>query len=141
MATNSKFIVVQHTADRAGLHWDLRFQKPNSKNYDSFACRKEIPTDTGSKILAIRTHEHSPTEALFLGKIESGYGAGTLKKWDSGECKIYKYTSAHIVIEFSGKRLNGLYHMISIGVVGNRKLIYSKGSFMLFKSSNKEYSK
>ena len=65
----SRFIVTEHKAKKAGTHYDLRFQIPNSSKWASFACRKEIPTKPGQKILAVRTHDHSQKEALFIGKI------------------------------------------------------------------------
>jgi len=82
MSSSSKFIIVKHEARRAGLHFDLRFKMPGSPNWASFAVRKGVPLESGQKVLAIRTHDHSDEEALFLGTIESGYGAGKLSKWD-----------------------------------------------------------
>ncbi len=112
---SSKFIIVQHEAKRAGKHWDLRFQIPGDKNWASFAIRK--PPDTikpGEKIGAIRTHLHSEKEALFLGTIESGYGAGELKEYDSGSCDVIKYTSKSIVVNFHGRKLKGVYNLLQI---------------------------
>ena len=133
--TKSKFIIVKHEAKRAGLHYDLRFIMPNSKNWASFAVRKGVPTAPGTKVLAVRTHDHSEEEALFLGKLESGYGAGKLTKWDDGQCIIHKYSSAHMAIEFKGKKVKGLYHLISTGVIGRQK--YKSKQYMLFKGKLK----
>lgn len=130
MVTKSKFIIVEHHAKRAGLHWDLRFRLPNSKNWDSFAVKKGVPTEPGKKVLAVRTTIHSEEQALFLGVIDDGYGAGELKMWDQGECVIEKFSPAHIVIEFKGKKVKGIYHLISTGLA-NRK--YNQKTFMLFK--------
>lgn len=128
--TRSKFIVVEHHANRARLHFDLRFQMPKSKNWASFAVRKGIPTVPGKKHLAIRTHDHSKSEALFIGTIEKGYGAGKLKKWDDGNCIIHKYSPSHIAIEFKGRKLKGIYHLISTGVVDRN---YKRQTYFLFK--------
>src|SRR4030042_31383 len=118
MNRNSRFIVVEHFAERAGRHFDLRFKQPNSKMWDSFAIKKDIPLNPGTKVLAMKTHLHSESEALFLGKIPSGeYGAGELKKWDDGSCEVLKYTSPHITVKFNGKKVNGLYHLVSLGVI------------------------
>lgn len=129
--TNSKFIVIEHSAKRAGKHYDIRFQIPKLNMWASFACRKEIPIKPGVKILAVRTHDHSQKEALFTGKIESGYGAGTLKKWDGGSCDIIKYSTSHISIDFKGSKLKGIYHFVNTGVIDKK----SKGgkSYILFK--------
>jgi len=128
--TKSKFIVVEHDAKKARLHWDLRFQMPKSSNWASFAVRKGIPTKPGLKHLAIRTHDHSRAEALFIGTIKDGYGAGKLKKWDYGSCIIHKYSPSHIAIEFKGRKVKGMYHLISTGVVDKN---YKRQTWFLFK--------
>jgi len=129
--TRSKFIIVEHDAKKARLHWDLRFKMPNSKLWMSFAVRKGVPTDPGKKVLAVRTHDHTEQEALFLGTITSGYGAGRLKKWDDGSCVIHKFKPGHIAIEFQGRKVKGLYHLISTGVVNKKE--YKNQQYMLFK--------
>jgi len=128
--TNSPFIVVEHHAIKARLHFDLRFKMPNSKSWMSFAVRKGVPLNPGSKVLAVRTHDHSEKEALFLGKIDEGYGAGELKLWDKGDCEIVKFGTGHIVIKFMGKKVKGLYHLVSTGVI-NRD--YKRQTYILFK--------
>lgn len=129
--TNSKFIIVEHHAIKAHLHWDLRFIMPDSDLWMSFAVRKGVPIEAGKKVLAVRTHDHSEEEALFLGKLESGYGAGVLRKWDDGPCVIHKFSPSHILIEFKGKRVRGFYHLISTGVI--RKQEYKAKQYILFK--------
>jgi len=136
MNMNSKFIVVDHDAHRAGKHQDLRFKIPGSANWASFAVRKGIPTTPGIRVLASRTHDHSEQEALFLGEIPAGeYGAGTLKKFDEGSCTVEKMTSPHIVIDFKGKKIKGIYHLINIGVA---KGTYREKAYLLFKSKEKK---
>lgn len=129
--TKSRFVVMKHKANKAGLHYDLRFVIPKKKDWDSFAVRKGVPTETGKKVLAIRTTVHSEKEALLVGKIEKGYGAGTLTKWDGGSCEIIKYTDKHMVIDFKGSKIKGVYHMVSTGVIDKK---FDKKSYMLFKS-------
>jgi hypothetical protein len=128
--TRSEFVVTEHKAKRAGLHWDLRFQMPNSKMWASFAVRKGVPLKEGIKVLAVRTHDHKREEALLTGKIESGYGAGTFKEWDRGKCDIIKYSVSHIAINFKGKKVKGIYHLINVGV-SNKK--YKALQYFLFK--------
>jgi len=128
--TKSQFIVVKHEAKRAGLHFDLRFIMPKSNLWMSFAVRKGVPTEPGKKVLAARTHDHSKEEALFVGEIKEGYGAGKLTKWDGGPCDIIKFGTGHIVIEFKGSKIKGIYHLINTGVVDRN---YKKQTFMLFK--------
>jgi bifunctional non-homologous end joining protein LigD len=132
--TKSRFIVVEHDAKKARLHWDLRFVMPSSKNWMSFAVRKGVPLEVGKKVLAVRTHDHSEEEALMLGTIESGYGAGELKKWDDGNCIIHKFSPSHILIEFKGKKVKGFYHLINTGVVKGQR--YKSQQYMLFKGKS-----
>jgi bifunctional non-homologous end joining protein LigD len=127
----AKFIVVKHEAKRAGTHYDLRFEMPNSNLWASFAVRKGVPLEPGKKVLAVRTHDHSREEALFLGTIASGYGAGKFTKWDDGNCIVKKFTSKHIVVDFKGKKIKGLYHLINTGVIDRE---YKKQNYLLFKS-------
>lgn len=128
--TKSKFVIMEHKANKAGLHFDLRFKMPKSKDWDSFAVRKGVPTLPGKKVLAVRTTVHTEVEALFTGKIEKGYGAGILKRWDDGSCDILKYTEKHIILDLKGKKVKGIYHMLSTGVIDKK---FDKKSYMLFK--------
>lgn len=125
------FVLIKHHAKRAGLHTDLRFEIPRTKSWASFVLHT-IPKDIGKKVLTIRTNNHSKKNALFTGTIKKGYGAGTLKKIDGGKCDIIKYTDKHIVIEFKGTLLKGLYHFVNIGIIrkgtGNqKKYLFFKG--------------
>jgi len=129
--TRSKFIIIKHQAKKAGLHTDVRFRIPNSKLWASFACRKEVPLKKGVKILAIRTQDHSEKEALFTGEIKSGYGAGTLAEYDSGDCDIEKYSNVHIVVNFRGSKIKGSYHFVNTGVIDKD---FKGQKYLLFKS-------
>lgn len=134
--TNSKFVVIHHKAKRAGDHYDLRFKMPGSSKWASFAIRKEIPRQPGKKVLAVRTHDHTTTDALFTGEIKDGYGAGTFKKWDGGSCIIHKYKSSHMTIEFKGSKMKGIYHMVNVGVMKDSGK-YKEQQFILFKGKLK----
>lgn len=129
--TRSKFIIVEHDAKKARLHWDVRFIMPKSKIWASFAVRKGVPLKPGKKVLAVRTHDHTEKEALFLGTIKSGYGAGKLKKWDGGDCIVHKFGPGHILVDFKGKKVKGLYHFISTGVMDRKQ--FKRKQYMLFK--------
>ena len=133
MKDNSRFIIVKHDAKKARLHYDLRFKMPKSKNWMSFAVRKGVPTEPGKKVLAVRTHDHDEKEALFLGIIKDGYGAGKLTKVDDGQCVIHKFSPSHHIIEFKGKKFKGIYHLINTGVFNKRE--YKKQHYLLFKGS------
>jgi len=129
--TRSQFVIMEHKAKRAGLHFDLRFRMPNSNMWASFAVPKGVPTEPGKKALAIRTKDHTRRGALITGNIEDGYGAGYLKLWDSGPCVIQIYTTFHIAIEFNGKKIAGLYHLISTARAGDKNK--KQQSYFLFK--------
>jgi len=133
----SKFIIVEHHAKRAGKHFDLRFRLPDSDKWASFAGKKEPPKEPGTKIMLVRTLDHTEEEALFIGTIESGYGAGTLKKWDGGSCEIHKYERGkHIVVDFKGRKIKGIYHFISTKVLRGSKST-NKEQYMFFKGKLK----
>jgi len=126
----SKFVIMEHKALKAGLHWDLRFRLPNSKMWASFASRKKIPIEMGIKRMITRTNDHNEKEALLTGHITAGYGAGKLTKWDGGSCDIIKYEDKHIIIEFKGSKIKGIYHIISTGVMDKD---FKKPTYLLFK--------
>jgi len=113
----NKFGLFEHRALKKGLHWDLRFEIPNSKNWASFVFNKFPPLEPGERVYIPRAPDHNLENASFTGEIKSGYGAGSLKKVDGGKCEVIKYSNAHIVVDFKGKKLKGLYHFINMGVV------------------------
>ena len=83
--------------------------------------------------MANRTNDHSKEEALMVGTITSGYGAGTLKVWDKGTCIIEKYEPAHIVLNFKGNKIKGLYHLIRM----NSRQFGKGRSYLFFKGKLK----
>jgi bifunctional non-homologous end joining protein LigD len=124
---------MEHDAKRAGKHFDLRFKMPDSNNWASFAVRKGVPIQSGQKVLAVRTHDHSRKDALMTGEIKSGYGAGKLKKWDSGKCEILKYKTSSMSIIFKGSKVKGLYHLVSTGVIDKK---FDGKQYLLFKGKD-----
>lgn len=129
----SKFIIIKHEAERAGLHYDLRFRIPTSRKWASFAVRKGVPIETGIKVLAIRTPDHTEYGALLTGRIGSGYGKGKLTKWDGGYCNVEKYSVSHIVLNLNGNKVKGIYHLLSTGVFDKD---YENKSYLLFKGKS-----
>lgn len=126
-----KFIIVSHDADKAGLHNDLRFEKPEGNLWDSFVIKKDVPLQMGSRVLAVKTHDHNEKDALTLKPILHGYGKGTYTLFDQGFCVIEKYHPSHYVISFQGKKIKGIYHLVSLKVVKDdeklRKYLFFKG--------------
>ena len=130
---NERFILVKHAAIKRGLHYDLRFEIPDSKNWASFSMSKYPPLESGKPVYVPRSNDHSESEALYLGDIPEGeYGAGKLTKEDSGFCDVIKFTNAHIAVDFKGKKLKGVYHFVNVGVFG-RKKDYQNKVYKFFK--------
>jgi DNA ligase D-like protein (predicted 3'-phosphoesterase) len=129
-----RFVIHNHKAKRAGFHQDLRFEDPNKKNHwHSFAVPKNVPLTPSNKVLAIKTHIHTEKEALFKGDIPAGeYGGGNLELFDQGVAQLNKFTSAHIILIMQGKKVNGLYHLISLGNIADKK--FKQQNYILFKS-------
>jgi len=110
----SIFVVHEHHAKRAGLHYDLRLEIDGVLK--SWAFRKELPTMQGVKRLGIPQPDHELWYADFEGEIKEGYGAGLVKIWDKGEFKLVEYEKdKKIVFDCMGSRLRGRYAMINIG--------------------------
>jgi bifunctional non-homologous end joining protein LigD len=130
----ARFVIHLHDAIKRGKHYDLRFQIPNSSNWASFATTKELPKQPGESLYIVRANDHSEKEALFTGTIPEGeYGAGTLKVWDSGSCTISKYSPYHIIIDFHGSKLKGIYQFLNVGIFGGKQS-YKKKVWKFFKS-------
>jgi hypothetical protein len=111
----------------------LRFEIPNSKNWASFSMNEFPPLNPKKRLYIPRSNDHSREAALYIGKIPEGeYGAGILKKADEGKCDVLKYKNSHIVVNFKGKKLKGIYHLVNVGVFGKRRQ-YNKKVYAFFK--------
>ncbi len=97
------FILQQHNADRAGPHQDLYLE--DGVNFTAYAIPKGIPTKPGIKHLAIHVEDHTPSQAMFEGVIESGYGKGTKEIIDEG---TYRQPAPN-VLELFGNSIIGKY--------------------------------
>jgi len=121
------------------LHWDLRFKLPNSENWASFSMNKFPPSKPGERIYIPRSNDHSEKEALFTGVIQKGeYGAGKIIREDQGECEVIKYSKSHIVVNFKGKKLKGIYHFVNTAVFSKSKANYYRNVYAFFKGKINE---
>lgn len=120
----NKFLIHEHHADRAGLHYDIRLEKDCVLK--SWACRKlpELLSGKTKKILIIQQPDHNPDWFDFQGTIEDGYGKGKIKIWDKGTINIIKWGNTNI-IEFNGMKINGTYVMINY-LKPNQYLFFKK---------------
>jgi DNA ligase D-like protein (predicted 3'-phosphoesterase) len=79
----------------------------------SWAIPKDPPTKPNIKRLAIPVEDHPLDYINFEGVIpEGGYGAGTVKIWDSGTYELESRTPSKIVFRLLGKKMRGRYVLI-----------------------------
>lgn len=109
-----KFVLIEHKAVKAGLHYDLRLQRnaavPLVEFYDSWVLPKGIKGKFPK--LAIPTEIHSKKGGEFEGTISEGYGKGKLKIRDTGSMTYLKKTDNEISFSLKGKKINGDFALI-----------------------------
>jgi len=114
-----KFVIHEHHAKRAGLHWDLRLQYKPCKHKDdislySFATRK-LPDFIDGKlkrIMVFQTPDHECWWLNFEGELTQGYGAGMIYIWDQGNLEWIKDDSNRKVFCLRGKKVNGCFALV-----------------------------
>lgn len=119
-------VIQEHTAKRAGLHWDVRFENEipepdidsyifkrsddsnepmsttNTRVLRSFVIPKhQFPTVSGKVLMAILVEDHPWEYKDFEGTIESGYGAGEVKLLFSDYVNVSTFTDEKITFEFN----------------------------------------
>jgi hypothetical protein len=120
---NRYFVIQEHDADRAGLHWDIRFEDDGSlegyldkrdqetnepytsgenKVLRSFVIPKHRFPCSGEKLLCIEVEPHPWEYREFDGEIESGYGKGTVKLLFSDYIEVPIFTDNKIEFVFEG---------------------------------------
>jgi DNA ligase D-like protein (predicted 3'-phosphoesterase) len=109
-----RFTLHEHKARKAGLHYDLRLEWHGGEVM-SFAMRYQPPTTYGVKRLAIEQPLHTEESLDFEGVIEEGYGAGELRKIDSGEYDLVKESPKELILVLKGATLKGTYVMLNTG--------------------------
>ncbi len=121
------FVIQEHQADRAGHHFDLRLGDQNSKNGHSFALRY-LP-NPGEKRLAVRQPDHTLEYFDFEGKIEKGYGKGTVKQHSKGTADVVESSDSLIkFVTHEGRRSNE-YTLVRIE--GSNWILINKGEHRL----------
>ena len=104
-----KLLVIQeHDAVKAGLHWDIRFEKeytdPQSPMYGkkvlrSFAIPKHKLPEEKEQILALEVEDHAWGYRNFEGKLGPGYGEGSVKMVFNKKVEVEKFDKDKIIFE------------------------------------------
>jgi len=134
-----KFLIQEHLADKAGPHWDVRFQWPvtsvsrslhtykhkgrgteepsggdqddSGSVYRSFVDKKmELPKGT-KKIFLVKTEDH-PIEYEFEGEITSGYGKGHVKIFDKGQYELLDKSKERMLLRIKSRHITGTYALV-----------------------------
>ena len=100
-----RFVVQEHDATR--LHWDLRLERDGV--LVSWAIPNGIPMSPKDNRLAVHVEDHPLDYIDFEGVIPEGYGAGTVRLWDTGTYDVEKWQPKEVIVTFHGNRLNGKY--------------------------------
>lgn len=116
----TRFVVHEHDAKKAGLHHDLRIEINGVLL--SFAIPKLI--DEKERRLALKVEDHAISYFDFEGIIEEGYGAGTVKIYDTGACQVEQKKDGY-KIEFFGTKIKGCWTLRSFAT-GDDKYLFFK---------------
>jgi hypothetical protein len=84
------FVIHEHKADKAGLHYDVRLGN-ESLGLFSWATKKSFPKP-GERIALFQQPLHSHAYGKFEGEIKSGYGKGKVDIKESGKVLVTKVT-------------------------------------------------
>jgi hypothetical protein len=98
MTNKRLFIIQEHNAEKAGLHWDIRFEdwRDNKRFLRSFVIPKHKLPEPGEKLLCISVNDHAYSYATFEGEISFGYGKGTVKQIYNDYVRIHIYNDKQI---------------------------------------------
>lgn len=112
-----RFVVQRH--DASSLHFDFRLEIDGV--LVSWAVPKGPSVNPSDKRLAHRTEDHPLDYVDYEGRIEEGYGAGTVIVWDTGSFENLTETggepvsaedalaAGHLKVELYGQKLTGAF--------------------------------
>jgi len=129
-----RFVIQEHNAYRAGLHYDLRIEARYNKEciLESWAVRNlpKLISGESNKVLMIQQPDHDLSWLKFEGNIPKGeYGGGSVKIYDRGTYKVINESKSSLVIEFNGKKLKGRFAIV--------KTDLEKGAYLLVRTKEK----
>jgi DNA ligase D-like protein (predicted 3'-phosphoesterase) len=103
-----RFVIQKHDAEKAGTHYDLRLENDDGAMSSWTVPKARLPKGK-EKLLAQQTEDHPISYNKFEGKIEEGYGKGTVKIHDKGNYELIKWTKDTIKFKLKGKKEKGTY--------------------------------
>lgn len=104
-----RFVIQEHHARTH--HFDFRLEKDGV--FKSWAVPKGLPTEPGVKRLAVEVDDHELAFGDFEGQIAEGeYGAGEVRKWDSGTYDLEKWTDKQIDFTLNGNLASGRFNLV-----------------------------
>jgi hypothetical protein len=145
------FVIHEHKAEKAGLHWDLRLAWPtnpkDTPELEMYEKKRTVPTpepkgqpdkvvlrswaipkakfpEANGRILAVEVEPHPAAYATFQGTIPEGYGKGDVKIFDKGTFEIISSSPKKYTIKFNGKNIKGKYSLVNTS--GKQWLILQK---------------
>lgn len=129
------FVVQRH--DASTLHFDFRLEVDGV--LVSWSVPKGPSLDPRDKRLAVRTEDHPLDYADFEGRIDEGYGEGTVVVWDTGTYRNLTGVSkdepvgmakavegGHLTVWLDGRKLSGAFSMTRTGTGRQEKWILVK---------------
>ncbi len=123
----ARFVVQRH--DASSLHFDVRLEIGGV--LVSWAVPKGPSLDPSDKRLAQRTEDHPLDYADFEGRIDEGYGAGTVVVWDTGsfdnlterdghEVPLDRaLAEGHLKVDLHGEKLSGAFALTQTRMRGD----------------------
>jgi DNA ligase D-like protein (predicted 3'-phosphoesterase) len=123
------FVVQRH--DATNLHFDFRLEIGDA--LVSWAVPKGPSVDPRDKRLAVHVEDHPMDYADFEGRIEDGYGEGTVVVWDTGTFDnltekdgepvdtAAALRNGHLKVELHGEKLTGAFALTHTKMGGDEQ--------------------
>ena len=116
MAQILQYIIHEHNAYRAGLHYDFRVEIPGKRIIASWALPKaSVPKNIGEKVLAVRTNDHGHY-FLYIDYLEipkGQLGGGHMKSIQKGRLILEGWSNDYITFQVpTGAVMQGRYALI-----------------------------
>jgi DNA ligase D-like protein (predicted 3'-phosphoesterase) len=112
--TPSTFVVQQHQAHKAGLHYDFRLASEGVLKSWAIPKLAALLSGQSQRVLAVEVEDHPLDYAAFEGTIPSGYGAGDVRIWDDGSYETVSQDENHWKFKLRGQHLRGTFTLFRI---------------------------